>query len=179
MKYDKFVGERMLEISLEEMTAFSNHISNIIEKHNLPFKVTATKLNSCNIYYGAKTNNEVEVLVEWTDWENLTEIRNKRKDRIRVTGPIVFRLTKTSGYIDDTDWATLKSKDDVVRNYKDAPAHQYNCHPNTNMWIKPYRKRTWLILHKPEDVPCYFYGTEFADMEILDYINGLVNLTQK
>lgn len=179
MKYNKFVGERMLEISLEEMTAFSNHISNIIEKYNLPFKVTETKLGSCNIYYGATTNNEVEVMVEWTDWESLTEFRNKYKDNIRVTGPIIFRLTKTSGYLDETDWATLKNEDDVVCNYKDAPAYQYHCHPNTNMWIKPYRKRTWTILHRPKDTPCYFYGTEFADMEILDFLNGLINLTQK
>jgi hypothetical protein len=179
MKFNKFVGERMLEISPDEMAAFSNHISNIIEKYNLPLKVTASKLGSCNIYYGATTNNEVEVMVEWTDWENLTEFRNKDKDYIRVTAPMVFRLTKTSGYLDDTDWATLKSKDDVVCNYKDAPAYQYNCHPNTNMWIKPYRKRTWSILRKPKDAPCFFYGTEFADMEILEYINGLINLTQK
>lgn len=179
MKYGKYVGERMLEISPDEMAAFSNHISNIIEKYNLPFKVTETKLGSCNIYYGAKTNNEVEVMVEWIDWENLLEFRNKYKDNIRVTGPIIFRLSKTSGYLDETDWATLKNEDDVVRNYKDAPAYQYNCHVNTNMWIKPYRKKTWSILYKPEDAPCYFYGTEFSDMEILEYINGLINLTQK
>lgn len=179
MKFGNFVGENMLEISPDEMVAFSKHISNIIEKHNLPFKVTETKLSSCNIYYGATTNNEVEVMVEWNDWENLTEFRNKFKDNIRVTGPIVFRLNKTSGYLDDTDWATLRTKDDVVCNYKDAPAYQYNCHPNTNMWIKPYRKRTWSILHRPEDAPCYFYGTEFVDMEILDFLNGLIDLTQK
>ena len=179
MKYDKFVGERMLEISLEEMTAFSNHISSIIKEHNLPLEVTASKLGSCNIYYGATTNNEVEIYVDWIDWENLTGFRNKNKDNIRVTAPMVFRLTKTSGYLDDTDWPALKSKDDRVCNYKDAPAYQYNCHPNTNMLIKPYRKKIWTILHRPEGAPAFFYGTEFADMEILDYLNGLINLTQK
>lgn len=179
MKYNKFVGEKALEISYDEANAFTKHISNILKENNLPLSIVETTLTSSNIYYGAKTNNEVIVKIEWDNWEDLIGFRNKNKDNIRIISPMLFRLTKTSGYLDETDWATLKSKDDLVCNYKDAPVFQYSCHTITNIDIKPYRKKTWSILHRPDNVPCYFYGTEFSDMEILDFIKGLVELTQK
>ena len=188
MKFGNFVGKECLEITTAERDNFRTYMENLINKHNLPFKISVCRIEGCNIYMGAKTNNVLVIALTWNEYDHLHDIRNHNKDLISVGGPITFRFHKSSGYLDETDWLNIpldvfseERKKFLKHNYKDAPAFQYSCHTLSGINYKKFRHRTWLYLNAldyfGDRIPPYFYGTEFNDMEneIVRYLKALIN----
>lgn len=188
MKFGNFVGKECLEITTTERDNFRTYMENLINKHNLPFKISVCRIEGCNIYMGAKTNNVLVIALTWNECDHLHDVRNHNKDLISVGGPITFRFHKSSGYLDETDWLNIpldvfseERKKFLKHNYKDAPAFQYSCHTLSGIHYKKFRHRTWLYLNAldyfGERIPPYFYGTEFNDMEdeIVTYLKALIN----
>lgn len=188
MKFGNFVGDNSLEFTADERDNFRTFMENLIYKHNLPFNVSVCRIEGCNIYKGAKTNNVLVIALTWNKYDHLHDVRNHNKDLISVDGPITFRFNKSSGYLDETDWLNIpldvfgeERKKFLKHNYKNAPAFQYSCHTLSGIHYKKFRHRTWLYLNAldyfGERIPPYFYGTEFNDMEdeIVTYLKALIN----
>ena len=188
MKVGNFVGKECLEITTAERENFHTYMENLIIKHNLPFKISVCRIEGCNIYMGAKTNNVLVIALTWNEYDHLHDIRNHNKDLISVGGPITFRFHKSSGDLDETDWMHIPF--DVPReertkflkhNYEDAPAFQYSCHTLSGIEYRKFRHRNWSSLgaldYLGDRIPPYFYGTEFNDMEdeIVTYLKALIN----
>lgn len=187
MKFGNFVGDNSLEFTADERDNFRTYMENLIYKHNLPFNVSVCRIEGCNIYKGAKTNNVLVIALTWNRYDHLHDVRNHNRDLISVDGPITFRFNKSSGYLDETDWLSIpldvfgeERKKFLKHNYKDAPAFQYSCHTLSGIHYKKFRHRTWLYLNAldyfGERIPPYFYGTEFNDMEneIVTYLKALI-----
>lgn len=187
MKFGNFVGDNSLEFTADERDNFRTFMETLIYKHNLPFNVSVCRIEGCNIYKGAKTNNVLVITLTWNRYDHLHDVRNHNRDLISVDGPITFRFNKSSGYLDETDWLNIpldvfgeERKKFLKHNYKDAPAFQYSCHTLSGIHYKKFRHRTWLYLNAldyfGERIPPYFYGTEFNDMEdeIVTYLKALI-----
>lgn len=187
MKFGNFVGDNSLEFTADERDNFRTYMENLIYKHNLPFNVSVCRIEGCNIYKGAKTNNVLVIALTWNRYDHLHDVRNHNRDLISVDGPITFRFNKSSGYLDETDWLSIpldvfgeERKKFLKHNYKDAPASQYSCHTLSGIHYKKFRHRTWLYLNAldyfGERIPPYFYGSEFNDMEdeIVTYLKALI-----
>ena len=187
MKFGNFVGKECLEFTTTERDNFHTYMEKLINKYNLPFKISVCRIEGCNIYMGAKTNNVLVIALTWNEYDHLHDIRNHNKDLISVGGPITFRFHKSSGYLDETDWLHMPfdaSKEERTKflkhNYEDAPAFQYSCHTLSGIHYKKFRHRTWLYLnaldYRGDRIPPYFYGTEFNDMEgeIVTYLKALI-----
>lgn len=146
MKYGKFVSEKSLEISQNELNYFINLLKDKVKEYDLPFSFSEVKtdisLNSYHIIF----NCDEEI-----------SGRNINKERIMFVNSFCIALNKSSGYLDDTNWYVDKER---KKNYVDAPPFQYSTTFCFVCYYKPYRSKKSYGANVKDG---YQYGTEFSD----------------
>lgn len=157
MKYGNFVREKNFALSDEEEAILVRNIQeNLINKYNLPLQFAyvetlkdkvAIHNNAMYIYLNAKPGVKIQG-------------RNKDKERVLSFEKVGFIVTKSSGYLDVTDWNNPTSGRE--KDYDNAPKYQYHISIDIRAEIIGYKQRNKRSMYIEDFTD---YGTEFSDFD--------------